>query len=272
MISNAAPWARAMVLADESSCNAALAGYGPSSSHDQLAKLENYIRDVFNDHSDEFPDINEELLDETIKQLMHALRRARADPASLPSKSIRRLLWAAVKDVDPFHSCRRIIDLCFPENVGILAGSTGGAFGSARMTEGRRPGANRDPFVTASAPASVGHPARASIDVLQSGKHRGGALVDDETEKPTDHMFKRDNLGTRAIHAQSLRIKSSPCLSDDSSMNREISPTRSESPTIWTEASEEPWSGDDEGQPTEEIHSVVQLTPSCREIIREYSF
>ncbi|KAJ3331575.1 hypothetical protein HDU76_002799 [Blyttiomyces sp. JEL0837] len=83
-----------------------------------MEELHSYLQKKYEAHRDEFPDIDDELFEECKFKIMTIYHRENL--YSQPKKVIRKRLWKIIKDVDPTHACRTIVDLCFPESVGIL--------------------------------------------------------------------------------------------------------------------------------------------------------
>ncbi|KAJ3164273.1 hypothetical protein HK101_000483 [Irineochytrium annulatum] len=103
-----------------------------------MSIAENYVRKTFAARRDELPDIDDDLFEDALDRFLVTLRRQQRGQVAgtlLPLKTVRKVLWNAVEDSDPFHACRRIIDLCFPQSFGILSGRLSAQLGLSLLSE-----------------------------------------------------------------------------------------------------------------------------------------
>ncbi|KAJ3223335.1 hypothetical protein HDU81_009233 [Chytriomyces hyalinus] len=94
----------------------------------EIDEIQKHIRKTFHSNRDQMPDIDDALFQFTLERFAVALQKHRNDSLHQPqhslkfftSKDIRRIVWAAVEGTDPMHVASRVLDLCFPQNPGIL--------------------------------------------------------------------------------------------------------------------------------------------------------
>ncbi|KAJ3233242.1 hypothetical protein HDU78_006556 [Chytriomyces hyalinus] len=94
----------------------------------EIDEIQKHIRKTFHSNRDQMPDIDDALFQFTLERFVVSLQKHRNDSLHQPqhnlkfftSKDIRRIVWTAVEGTDPMHVASRILDLCFPQNPGIL--------------------------------------------------------------------------------------------------------------------------------------------------------
>ncbi|KAJ3215545.1 hypothetical protein HDU67_000266 [Dinochytrium kinnereticum] len=99
-----------------------------------LQEVETHIRTRFTTRREELPWLDDELFEDILERLLTRIKTERR--SSLSRKSIRKILWDSVKDSDPSHCYRDVIDLCFPESLGILGDGSAAVVGKSLLGGG----------------------------------------------------------------------------------------------------------------------------------------
>ncbi|KAJ3411210.1 hypothetical protein HDV05_002594 [Chytridiales sp. JEL 0842] len=110
--------------------------HGNPTPYIRKQKTESHIRTTFHTHRDQLPDITDDLFEHSLDLLLAAMKAHRLSDDT-PKKTMRRTLWKAVSERDPLHSCRELLDLCFPDSVGILGAGGSSDGGGDAVAVGR---------------------------------------------------------------------------------------------------------------------------------------
>ncbi|ORY38782.1 hypothetical protein BCR33DRAFT_720465 [Rhizoclosmatium globosum] len=91
----------------------------------ELDQIQQYVRETFDKHRDQFPDINDAIFEFTVERFIYILSLHKSESVVTRNKflsrqTIRKVVYKSIVGKDPGHVASRILDLCFPHTQGIL--------------------------------------------------------------------------------------------------------------------------------------------------------